>query len=389
MRQYATFKPGHLSPEDFSHMKEVCEDLGVEGLEMFMDDICPREESLMKEVSDKQIWVEKLRTLCVKRLHCSYWAYPTSFLTKNCFAQLIDRFGSLDDVRNYYGDLTGCYMYGRWSQEYELAKEIGAQSYVFHLIDYAPIDGMWEFTISREDIRQAMVFMIQNLLNLLTDCGLITADSPLIEIENAGFGLEYGIQTAEDYQFLFKQLYDPLDKVRIGWDTNHLLHALGYDSETQRARFFLTEQEITPEMRSLEHEFGSDSALLAEKWLSYNILHPKTVSRTGSLQLSDCVMKRENYFVNGRLKEPYYHEITNLKTWGEKENYGVEIVLSKYDSHEILGEGCLNPKNVYGIIEQMNNAVPDAVLLHELKNSPDMRKAVRKQKEEIEKVTCQ
>ena len=118
--------------------------------------------------------------------------------------------------REYYGDLTGAHMYARWCQEYELATALGAQSYTFHLIDYAPIDGMWDFTISKADIRQAMISMLQHFLNELLDRGLIGPDSPQIELENAGWGLEHGMQTAEDYAMLYRQIYDPFHKVKLG-----------------------------------------------------------------------------------------------------------------------------------------------------------------------------
>lgn len=386
MRQYATLKKEYFDQNDLNDMKRVCEELKIEGTEVFMDDICPRTQLLFENECEKKQWIEELNKLCVKRIHCSYWAYPTSFLTKNNYSQLIERFGGIEAVRDYYGDLTGNHMFLRWMQEYEIATALDAQSYTFHLIDYAPIDGMWEFTISREDIRQAMVFMIQHFLNVLLENGIMSEDSPQIKLENAGFGLEYGIQTAEDYRFVFSQLYDPYKKVKIGWDVNHLLHALGFREETQRAEFFLTEKELTKEMKELEESYNDDPKTLAEKWISYNILHPDTVEYVGAIQLSDCNMKTEEFFRNGKFKEPYHSEISKLTTWEEKEEYGVKIVLSEYDSHVILGEGSLREKSVCELLRQINQQLPELALLHELKNSPDMKEAIKEQKEKIEEL---
>lgn len=376
MLEYRTWKA--LSKTDPGNEKTE-----IAGTEVFMDDVRSRAEMLYETEEEKERLLNWLREQRVKRIHCSYWAYPTSFLTKQHFAELTERFGGEKQVCEYYGDLTGTHMFRRWIQEYGIASELGAQSYTFHLIDYAPIDGMWEFTISRESIRQAMGFMIQHFVNALLEQGLMTEQTPQIELENAGFGLEYGIQTAEDYAFLFSQLYDPYHKVKIGWDTNHLLHAIGMDTQGQRACFMLPEHEKTGEMKHLEEVYGKNPSKFAEKWIAHNILHEEIIQHTGAIQLSDCKLKTEEYFTNGKLNEPYYTKISSLKTWEEKEDYGVDIVLSKYDSHEVLGDGVLDPEDVRKLLKTLEEINPKIVLLHELKNSKEIPTAVEEQRKRL------
>ena len=60
--------------------------------------------------------------------------------------------------------------------------------------------------------------MTQQLLCELEDRGLLTDESPNIELENAGWGLEHGVQVADDYRFVFSQVYDPRNKLKIGWE---------------------------------------------------------------------------------------------------------------------------------------------------------------------------
>lgn len=381
-RQYTIYKEELYAGQNKS-VKEFCKEVGLQGTEVFMDDIVSRDKVLFADHTEKEQLLNNLRELQVKRVHCSYWAYPTSFLTKNNFKELIERFGGLSKVEAYYGDLTGVHMFERWAMEYEVACALEAQSFTFHLIDYAPIDGRWDFTISRQDICQAMIYMIQNLLNILTQKGLLTPASPSIEVENAGWGLEYGLQTAEDFEEMFRQLYDSMDKVRIGWDLNHLLHAIGYNEKDQRAEFFLTEQEITSEMEALSQAFGNGQQLLAEKWLEKNLLARSIAGKIGSLHISDCKMKHIAYFKNGRLIGPYYEEIRSLGNWEEMEEYGVQIVLDKYDSHEILSEGILSGVILRNLLQKIQTVNPEIVLLHELKNSKNQLCAVNKQLTEL------
>lgn len=381
-RQYIAYKE-ELYDGQGKSVKEFCEETGLQGTEVFMDDIVSRDKVLFTDDKEKEVLLASLRELQVKRVHCSYWAYPTSFLTKNNFRELTERFGCLSKVEAYYGDLTGTHMFERWAREYEIACALDAQSYTFHLIDYAPIDGRWDFTISRQDICQAMIYMIQNLLNVLTEKGLLSEQSPAIEVENAGWGLEYGLQTAEDFEEMFRQLYDPMDKVRIGWDLNHLLHAIGYNEKDQRAEFFLTKQEINKDMEGISQAFGNEQQMFAEKWLEKNLLARSIASKIGSLHVSDCKMKHIAYFKNGRLIGPYYEEIQSLEAWEEMEEYGVQIVLSKYDSHEILSEGILSGVILRRLLRKIQAVNPEAVILHELKNSKDQLCAVNKQLVEL------
>lgn len=379
MKDYTTLKEGCLTPAALQDVPGFCRRFGLEGIEVFMDDVKNRTEVLFAAETEKEALVDRLAAGSVKRIHCSYWAYPTSFLTKHSFSQLEERFGGLTAVREYYGDLTGAHMYARWCQEYELATALGAQSYTFHLIDYAPIDGMWDFTISKADIRQAMISMLQHFLNELLDRGLIGPDSPQIELENAGWGLEHGMQTAEDYAMLYRQIYDPFHKVKLGWDINHLLHALGADAGSGAARFYLPDSEITPEMNRLQAEYGHDPSLFAVKWLEHNILHPDLAGKVGSIHLSDCGLKDTQYFTNGIFTGEYYQNISALKTWEEREEYGVGIVLSKYDNHLVLGTGVLEPVYVKAMIGALAVHSPECVILHELKNSTDLEQNLRRQ----------
>jgi hypothetical protein len=246
------------------------------------------------------------------------------------------------------------------------------------VIDYAPIDGRWGFTISKQDIRQGMIFMVQQLVNRLIDRGLLNKDSPMIELENAGWGLEHGIQSAGDYRMLFEQLYDPFDKVRIGWEINHLLHAIGKRPDGSGA-FLLPDEEIDGPMRIIEDEHRGNPTDFAQAWIDHNLLDPVVINKTGSLHLSDCALKTTEYFRNGKLREPYYSKINALENWEAQENYGVEIVLKEYDSHLPLGTGILVPGGIQRLISGMAEKNPNLVLLHELKNSRNQEKALKTQ----------
>lgn len=139
------------------------------------------------------------------------------------------------------------------------------------------------------------------ILLRLAGKGLLSAGSPVIELENAGWGLEYGAQRCEDFAEIFRQVYDPFDKLRVSWDMNHLLHAIGKSPDGKGACFMLQPFEITSRMQRLEEEFGADPKLFAEKWVEMNILDPSVIRKTGCLHLSDCELKHTEYFRNGRL----------------------------------------------------------------------------------------
>lgn len=341
----------------------------IEGTEVYMNDVHTRTEKLYTNIEEKDRLVNELSDIFVKRIHCSYWAYPTSFLTKSHFNELVERIGSLKKTKEYYGDLAGIHMFERWAQEYEIACELGAQSYVFHTIDYAAIDGAWEFTITREEILQAMVYMVQQFLIYLEERNLLSGDSPVIELENAGWGLEYGAQRWEDFDYIFNQLYDPYDKVRLGWDINHLLHALGFRKDKKNACFMLQDFEITHEMAELERKYGDNPKIFAMKWIEMNILNPAVIKKTNSLHLSDCELKEFEYFRNGRLQGIYGEKIDLIDGFDEKSDYGVKIVLDKYDSHIPMGKGVLLKDDLNTIIKKLKEKNKIFVLLHELKNS--------------------
>lgn len=373
--QYSTYKPELFEESQYKTMDKFCKEYGLKGLEVFMDDVLSRDQDIY--FHEEEI-LRQLSNLNVKRIHCSYWAYPTSFLTKNQFNELVERFGSVENIIGYYGDLTGNHMFKRWAQEYKIATELKADAYIYHLIDYAPIDGKWEYTISKAEIRQAMIFMIQQFLNYLMDQNLLTADSPPIEVENAGWGLEHGLQTAEDYKLMYSQLYDPFGKVKIGWDINHLLHALGFDEEEKSAEFFLPNNEISPEMAEMQKVYGNDPKVFAIKWLEHNILDLELEKRVSCLHLSDCALNTTEFFRNGRLTGQYLDKILSLGSWEEQENYGVEIVLSFYDSHLPIGDGILDPVSIKAMVFKMLASNPELMILHELKNNKDQSKALRK-----------
>jgi hypothetical protein len=361
---------------------------GMAGTEVYMNEIYPRVGSLFDGENNKEKWIEECEALGVKRIHCSYWAYPTYFLTRTNYREFLRRMDGYTGVRRYYGDLTGDHIYERWVQEYDLASSLNAQCFVFHLIDYAAIDGAWEFTISREEILQAMAGMLQTLLIRLDDEGLLGENSPFIEVENAGWGLEYGAQRAEDFAFIFGQLYDPHGKVKIGWDMNHLLHATGKGADGKGARFMLPDYEITEEMAEIESKYGYDSAEFSAKWLESNILNPLTIERVNALQLADCALKSDEYFRNGRLLSVYREKIDSIPDGAAKSDYGVSIVLNHYDSHIPMGKGVLTVDSVKRMIERLATLNDDFVLLHELKNSKLLQNDLETQLAFLERCGC-
>lgn len=373
LKHYVTFSEVNRAYMDANSLSDLCDKYSLSGAEVFMDDVVNRFKPVFLTKEDVDALVIELNKYKVKRLHCTYWAYPSSFLTGNNYSELVDHFGSEEAVSDYFGDITGAHMFNRWTQEYILASKLNAHSYVFHLIDFAPIDGMWEFTITKNDIRQAMISILQRFVNLLLQKNLISSESPTIEIENAGWGLEHGIQSAEDYAMLYDQLFDPYNKVKISWDVNHLLHALGLDRATGRARFFLPDSEITPSMMALQSQYGDFPEKLCQKWIEYNILFPKLRDRIGAIHISDCALKEDEHFTNGVLTGEAYEHICSLATWKERESYGVNIVLSEYDSHLVLGTGILQPQMIQEMILELHRSNSDFVLLHELKNSSNIQ----------------
>lgn len=347
-------------------LDDLLQMFALDGTEVYIAHVVPRDQSLFADSQQKQALVDQLTQWKARRLHCSYWAEPSDFLARIDYPGLVTRFGGEKGVIDYFGDTTGEKMYDRWCQEYELAKTAGIPAVTFHLIDYFHIDGLWEFTISRKDVLSAMVVMTQRLLDELEKRNLLNRESPLIELENAGWGLEYGVQSAQDYQYVFDQVKDPSGRLRIAWDINHLLHAIGFDEGTNRARFFLTEGEITPDMHELEDSFGVNPTEFAHQWVAQNVLDERLLSKVSAIHLSDNTLKRDEFFRNGQLTGKRLGEIQALETDGQREDYGVKIVLGHYDSHEPLG---VTLKRFPEVLDALLTHIPTLSVLHELKNN--------------------
>ena len=361
MKQFVSVKPKFFKG---CSADQLCRTYRLDGCEVYFDDIVPRDERLlMDEHSEKQL-SDTLFALRAVRAHASYWAWPTAFLTRRHYDELVDAFGSEAAVAAYYGDTTGEKMFSRWCDEYALCKKLGMQAYTWHLIDYAPIDGKWEFTLTRREILDAMAEMLARFLARLEQRGLLDAASPRIELENAGWGLEYGAQSAEDFCEILSKVEDPCGRLCVAWDVNHLLHALG--EKDGRQSFFLPEDEITPAMRSLAS--GGDPVY---GWLRHNLLSEKLRGRVGAVHLSDRALPDIAYFMRGKLCEPYYHELMALEDDAAQEDYGVRIVLGQYDSHLPLGTGVLGT-GIGAMLKQLDEENEDFALLHELKNTEDI-----------------
>ncbi len=375
--QYVAFKRGMIAEDRIS---ELLKKFSLEGTEIYADDIISRDERLTGENMDR--FISECEALKAKRIHCAYWANPTSFLLKEKFKELIGHFGSLEAVKEYYGDLSGTHYIERLADEYEACCRMKCSAYTFHLIDYAPVDGLWEFTIPREEICTAMISFLNQFMVCIYERGLLSGSSPLIELENAGWGLEYGTQTASDYARVLDEAWDPFGRLRVSWDINHLLHAVGYDSGG-KAAFLLPDDEITPDMRKLEELYGENGAKFAAEWIRHNLFGSRLKGKAASIQLADCVMKSEEYFRRGKLTGKYYEEISALRDWNDREEYGVSIVLGHYDSHVPVGYGILNGEEMGEVLREFVQQNPGAVIVHELKNSSDILADLKKQTDSI------
>ena len=175
----------------------------------------------------------------------------------------------------------------------------------------------------------------------------------------------------------FRKNNDPSGKLGISWDINHLLHALG--EKDGKGKFFLPEDEISEDMKSIEEQYGEDPSLFAEMWIKYNVLSEKTISKVSSIQLSDCVLKKDEIFTQGFMNPPYRDTLESLCSWEEKESYGERIVLTHYDSHVPLGCGILSGKGMKEIIEAIEMINGEITVLHELKNSTDLSNDLKTQ----------
>lgn len=360
VREYVTCRAADLEAAG-----PAIADRGIRGAEVFMADLAPRTEPLAASPEDRERLLAALRAARVRRVHSSYWAAPTPFVADVGYGELVERFEGSEKVREYFGDLTGDHMFGRWRDEYALARDLGADAYVFHLIDYMPVDGAWAFSVDRCVVLDAMIVLTQRFLRVLEQHGLIDAASPVIELENAGWGLEFGAQTADDFARVFAEVHDPSDRLRLGWDLNHLLHATGLRGGA--GSFLLPDVELTPAMRELEQRAGGDIRALSAEWIALNVLDERLVDRVSALHLSDCPAKEVEYFRNGLLDPEYAIE----GTVEERADAGLRIVLDHYDTHVCLGDGVLDPAEVRRVIAALAAHHP-VMLLHELKNAPDV-----------------
>lgn len=338
---------------------------GLGGAEVFMDDVKPRTSPLTESADERSALLTELGAAHVRRIHASYWAAPTAFVANVQFGELVERFDGSDRVREYFGDLTGAHMFTRWRDEYALAGDLGADAYVFHLIDYMPVDGAWEFTIDRSVVLEAMVVLTQRFLRELDEHGLIDEDSPVIELENAGWGLEFGAQTADDFAEIFARVYDPAGRLRLGWDLNHLLHAVGVADGS--GAFLLPDAERTAMMDNLEQKAAGSIHQLSIDWIEQNVLDERLIGRISALHVSDCTAKTVEYFRNGELDEA--HAIDG--DWDARKAEGLRLVLEHYDNHICLGDGVLEAARVRRIIDDLAARQP-LMVLHELKNASDL-----------------
>lgn len=364
MREYITLKKHPLDGQ----FQELSVRFPLAGAEVYCADLVDREIDLYRTPAELQALAKTLKAQGVCRLHASYWASPSAFLYG---ADDVDAlFDGKAGVSDYYSDLTGRHLYRRWCQEYALACAMNAQAYTFHLIDYFPIDGLWRFNISRETVLSAMIDMTGKLLEELDKQGLLTADSPRIELENAGWGLEYGVQTAEDFSVLFQQVRDPMGKLCVAWDINHLLHAIGV--RDGKAMFFLPEEELTPAMQALQAEYGGNSTDFAARWVAHNLFAPELAGKIACVQLSDCAAKAHQFFTRGWLEYPWRSQLEDCADRSEMEHFGEQLVLTHYDSHVPLGQGVLPGDEMWEMLRRLAEQHPDFALLHELKNSADL-----------------
>ncbi|MBK0418707.1 hypothetical protein JD276_06615 [Leucobacter sp. CSA1] len=352
-------------PDDLTAAGEAIRIRGIRGSEVFMADLKTRTLPLADDEEERAELLARLRAAKTRRIHASYWAAPTAFVGNVGFGELVGRFAGLEQLREYFGDLTGEHMFSRWRDEYALARDLGADAYVFHLIDYMPVDGAWEFTVDRRVVLDAMIVLVQRFLRVLDDHGLVDEDSPIIELENAGWGLEFGAQTADDFAEVLARVYDRTGRLRIGWDLNHLLHATG--TSGGRGAFLLPEAELTPSMREIEEQADGDIEVLSAMWIRRNVLDARLVDRVSAIHLSDCTPKDFEYFRNGVLDEAYAVEGGREAQQEE----GLRIVLDHYDNHVPLGDGVLGGSDVRDMLASIAER-HELMLLHELKNSSDV-----------------
>ncbi|MGO1874067.1 MAG: hypothetical protein ACTH0R_08085, partial [Canibacter sp.] len=98
IEEYATCRVPELA-----YAKQKCVELGLAGVEVFMNDVVPRTEQL----PNFDDLAQQFREANVARVHCSYWGSPTGFVANIGYSELVDRFSSREALREYYGDVSG------------------------------------------------------------------------------------------------------------------------------------------------------------------------------------------------------------------------------------------------------------------------------------------
>jgi hypothetical protein len=91
-------------------------------------------------------------------------------------------------------------------------------------------------------------------------------------------------------------------------------------------------------------------------------------------------LKEFEYFSNGALNPPFRERQAACRTTEEQQSYGVGIVLEHYDSHLLLGQGCLDGRWLMELLDRIASSNPDLAVLHELKNSNDLLTDVHEQR---------
>ena len=372
--------------------------LGITSTETYAPVLRPRELPLFNSPDEITSILHELGARSSSQLHCSYFGNPTALFqgpSSSAYQALLKNMGGPDEFRKYYGDLTGEHVIARACQEYELAVRAGLDHYTVHFgIDYSFSDGMFSYPTSygldreavlESSLRQTAVYL-RRFESHLARVGLLTSGQklPTIGIENAGWGLEYGIQTAGDFKRLFAYLDDvksPLrDLVTIDWDFNHLLHALGRNAAGV-ASFMLPEEERTPEMRALERELACNPAALAAEWIRLNVRTEELRGRVRCIHLSDCAWKTAPIFARCQAIGEYLKRLTQEANPEARAALGEELVVTHYDNHLFLGHerGMLEQAYIAPIFEALRNEQgarastgTPLIILHELKGYPFM-----------------
>ena len=82
MKKYLSYSVNNFTEEDTAGLDAMLEEYGFEGTEISMWDELHPSVDLFTDEEGKQAWIKRFEALRVKRLHSSYYSYPTYFLTK-------------------------------------------------------------------------------------------------------------------------------------------------------------------------------------------------------------------------------------------------------------------------------------------------------------------